>query len=105
MDDFKWREIRNGRLAMVAFLGFLAQHAATGKGPIENLAGELPYCAPGCQIKWWAACWNESGAARLSGAMPLLAAASAGCCTWFSPPCLLQTTWLTPGQTTSAPTV
>ncbi len=40
MDDFKWREIRNGRLAMVAFLGFLAQHAATGKGPIENLAGE-----------------------------------------------------------------
>lgn len=38
MDDFKWREIRNGRLAMMAFLGFVAQHAATGKGPIENLA-------------------------------------------------------------------
>ncbi|KAL4425803.1 hypothetical protein ABPG75_009819 [Micractinium tetrahymenae] len=41
MDDFKWREIRNGRLAMVAFLGFVAQHAATGKGPIENLADHL----------------------------------------------------------------
>ncbi|KAL4445808.1 hypothetical protein ABPG77_009007 [Micractinium sp. CCAP 211/92] len=41
MDDFKWREIRNGRLAMVAFLGFLAQHAATGKGPIENLADHV----------------------------------------------------------------
>lgn len=39
MDDFKWREIRNGRLAMVAFLGFVAQHAATGKGPLDNLAG------------------------------------------------------------------
>ena len=39
MDDFKWKEIRNGRLAMVAFLGFAAQHAATGKGPIDNLAG------------------------------------------------------------------
>lgn len=39
MDDFKWREIRNGRLAMMAFLGFLAQHAATGKGPLDNLAG------------------------------------------------------------------
>ena len=24
-------EIKNGRLAMVAFLGFIAQHAATGK--------------------------------------------------------------------------
>jgi hypothetical protein len=24
-------EIKNGRLAMVAFLGFVAQHAATGK--------------------------------------------------------------------------
>ena len=32
MDDFKWKEIRNGRLAMVAFLGFAAQHAATGFG-------------------------------------------------------------------------
>jgi hypothetical protein len=41
MDDFKWREIRNARLAMVAFLGFLAQHAATGKGPIDNLADHL----------------------------------------------------------------
>jgi light-harvesting complex I chlorophyll a/b binding protein 5 len=41
MDDFKWREIRNGRLAMVAFLGFLAQHAATGKGPLDNLADHL----------------------------------------------------------------
>jgi hypothetical protein len=41
MDDFKWREIRNGRLAMMAFLGFVAQHAATGKGPLDNLADHL----------------------------------------------------------------
>ena len=40
MDDYKQREIKNGRLAMLAFLGFLAQHAATGKGPLDNLAGE-----------------------------------------------------------------
>jgi light-harvesting complex I chlorophyll a/b binding protein 5 len=34
-------EIKNGRLAMVAFLGFIAQHAATGKGPIDNLVDHI----------------------------------------------------------------
>ena len=34
-------QIRNGRLAMVAFLGFAAQYAATGKGPIDNLVDHV----------------------------------------------------------------
>lgn len=36
-EQFKLREVKNGRLAMLAFIGFVAQHAATGKGPVDNL--------------------------------------------------------------------
>ena len=31
------REIKNGRLAMVAWLGFAAQAAVTRQGPVQNL--------------------------------------------------------------------
>jgi light-harvesting complex I chlorophyll a/b binding protein 5 len=42
---YKQNEITNARLAMVANLGFWAQYAATGKGPIQNLQDHLadPY--------------------------------------------------------------
>jgi hypothetical protein len=35
------QELKNGRLAMVAFLGFVAQHAATGKAPLAALGEHI----------------------------------------------------------------
>jgi len=41
LSSLKLKEIKNGRLAMVAVLGFFAQHAATGKGPLAALGEHI----------------------------------------------------------------
>jgi light-harvesting complex I chlorophyll a/b binding protein 4 len=45
IEDLKEKEIKNGRLAMVAFVGFVAQEQVTGLNPLAAL--QLHLSAPG----------------------------------------------------------
>ena len=37
----QWKELRNGRLAMIALVGFTFAYAANGKGPLDCLLDHI----------------------------------------------------------------
>lgn len=41
MKEMQAKEIANGRLAMVSFMGYVSQYYATGKGPLQNLSDHI----------------------------------------------------------------
>lgn len=82
-EEMKLKEVKNGRLAMLAFLGFASTAAVNGMGPIASLNYHI--ADPGHHNSEWLAqaVMRDRGCAQAQLARALLCGAGAGpgsCC-------------------------
>jgi hypothetical protein len=82
IESLKLKEIKNGRLAMMACLGFVAQHAATGKTPLQALGDHLSN--PWANTVSWGGSWGPGGGSVVGGVCGPVRHSAAQCFRNFS---------------------